>query len=503
MARVAVIGAGLGGLASAIHLAARGHDVVLFERNETPGGKAGRFEKQGYSFDTGPSLVTMPEVLDELFAVAGKNRESALPMTRLDPQCRYFFNDGASFDIADDRARTVAAIDAFSPGEGVRFEKALKLAKKLYDTSGPAYLDQPFEGFASFMLRLGSKGIGMLPAIRAGTLENASKMLLRDERVRWFMQRFATYAGGGPRQSPAALAMVMHVEHAGGAYYPQGGIYAISEALSELARGLSVQMRFGESIERLIVEGGKVVGVEASGAERFDAVIANADPVTVATRMLSPEESNAAGLSALAQAELGMSGIVLMLGVRGPLPQMSHHNVLFPARYEDEFSDVFDKERAPEEPTVYLCIPSRTDATRAPEGCESVFCMINAPATSGRADWEGQRAQLAERIKTRMERLIPDLKSRIEMEELIDPDHFAKRYLAPGGSIYGVTSHGRMSPFHRPLARVERLPGLYFAGGGTHPGGGIPLVLRSGRFAVELFERDFAARKRATQRKAS
>lgn len=503
MARVAVIGAGLGGLSSAIHLAARGHEVVLFERNETPGGKAGRFEKQGYSFDTGPSLVTMPEVLDELFAVAGKDRKAALPMTRLDTQCRYFFDDGSTFDISDDRARTVAAIEAFAPGEGPRFEKALKLAKKLYDTSGPAYLDQPFEGFTSFIRRLGSKGIGMLPAVRAGTLENASKMLLKDERVRWFMQRFATYAGGGPGRSPAALAMVMHVEHAGGAYYPQGGIYAISEALLELARGLGVQTRFGEGIERLVVEGGRMVGVEASGIERFDAVIANADPVTVATRMLSSAEAKAAGLASLEQAELAMSGVVLMLGVRGKLPQMSHHNVLFPARYEDEFVDIFDKERAPEQPTVYLCIPSRTDAARAPEGCESVFCMINAPATSGRADWEGQRQQLAERIKTRLEHLVPDLRSRIEVEELIDPDHFASRYLAPGGSIYGVTSHGRMSPFHRPLARVERLPGLYFAGGGTHPGGGIPLVLRSGRFAVELLERDLATRKGATQRKAS
>lgn len=502
MAKVAVIGAGLGGLSAAIHLAARGHEAVVFERTEAPGGKAGRHETRGYTFDTGPSLVTMPEVLDELFAVAGADRREALPLTRLDPQCRYFFDDGTRFDLADDRARAVSAIEAFAPGEGQRFERTLDFAKKLYDASGAAYLDHPYEGFPSFGRRLGTKGLAMLPALRAGSLENASETLLRDERLRWLLQRFATYSGGGPRRSPAALAMVLHVEHAGGAYYPNGGISAIPEALTALARSRKVAFRFSQGVERLVVNGRRVTGLETSRTEHFDAVIANADPVTVATRLLSPEESTRAGLAELARAELGMSGVVLMLGVRGRLPQLAHHNVLFPSRYEDEFTDVFEKQQAPEEPTVYLCVPSRTDATRAPEGCESVFCMINAPATSGRDDWKSRREQLAERIKTRIERLVPDLRSRIEVEELIDPDHFAGRYLAPGGSIYGVTPHGRLSPFHRPLARVDRLPGLYFAGGGTHPGGGIPLVLRSGRFAVDLLEADLAAG-RLTTRKGS
>lgn len=497
MAKVGIVGAGLGGLAAAIHLATRGHQAILFERNRTPGGKAGRFEKDGYSFDTGPSLVTMPEVLDELFAAAGESREAVLPLSRLDPQCRYFFDDGSTVDIDDDPERVIAAIDALSPGEGVRFRHALGVARKLYDASGPAYLEHPFEGFGTFARRLNTKGLGMLPALRAGTLENASRLWLKDERVRWFMQRFATYAGGGPGRSPAALAMVMHVELAGGAYYPDGGIYVISEALLALARRVGVDVRFDEGIEKILVRDGRIFGLETvGGTESFDAVVANADPVTVATRLLAPEESKAAGLASLEKAELGMSGIVLMLGVRGRLPTLSHHNVLFPSRYEREFKDIFEKETAPEEPTVYLCIPSRTDPSRAPPGCESVFCMINAPATGGNGVWEARRSALVERIKRRVERLIPDLRNRIALEKLIDPDDIAARDLAPGGSIYGVTSHGRLSPFHRPLARVEKLPGLYFAGGGTHPGGGIPLVLRSGKFAVDLLERDFPRRER-------
>lgn len=238
-----------------------------------------------------------------------------------------------------------------------------------------------------------------------------------------------------------------------------------------------------------------MVGVREHGRlDRFDAVVSNADPVFVADRLLEPSAARRSGLRKHLRQDLSLSAVVVMLGVKGRLDHLAHHNVMFPKHYPEEFRDLFDREEPPEDPTIYLCIPSRTEAGRAPDGCESVFALINAPATSGRADWQAKRPVIQERIKAALERrLIPDLRSRIEVEEWVGPDELRGRFNAPGGTIYGVTPHGRFSPFHRPMPRAPGLRGLYFAGGGTHPGAGIPLVVRSGQFAAELIERDLAA----------
>lgn len=492
MARIAVIGGGLGGLSAAIHLATRGHRVVLLEKNVTLGGKAGRLERDGFLFDTGPSLVTMPEALDELFAAAGRSRAQALPLVRLETQCRYFFADGASLDVHDDQARTAEAIDAIAPGEGQRFLALLALAARLHDVAGRPYLERPYEGFPSLGLQIGTRGISLLPLLARGTLGDLARDTVRDPRLRQLVGRFATYAGGAPDRSPAALAMVLHVEHAGGAWYPPGGIASIPRALEQLARDVGVEIRTNAPVSEIATNGGRVVGVHAPELERFDAVVTNADPVATARHLLPAPVARAAGLAQLERAELGLSGVLLLLGIRGRLPQFAHHNVMFPADSAREFADVFDRHIVPEDPVVYVSVASRTDPSRAPADDECVTCLVNAPATGGNGDFRAQRASLVERIVSRLERLVPDLRSRIVVEELIDPDQYAERYAAPGGSIYGISPHARFSPFHRPLARVEKLAGLYFAGGGTHPGGGIPLVVRSGRFAADLLEADLA-----------
>jgi phytoene desaturase len=218
-------------------------------------------------------------------------------------------------------------------------------------------------------------------------------------------------------------------------------------------------------------------------------VVSNADPVTVAERLLTPDVARRSGLARHTKQELALSGFVLLMGVRGRLDHLGHHTILFPKDYDAEFVDLFEKDRMPEDPTVYLCIPSRSDPTRAPAGDESVYAMINAPANAHRVDWEALTPVAVERIKRRIERVVPDLRGRIVCERVVGPQHLHARFLAPGGSIYGVTPHGFFSPFHRPMPR-SKIGGLYFAGGGTQPGGGIPLVIRSGRFAAELLAKD-------------
>jgi len=502
MLDVAVVGAGLGGLSAAVHLAAAGHRVTLLEKGDAPGGKASRVDVDGYSFDTGPSLVTMPEVLEDLFAAAGERRADHLPMERLPLQCRYFFPDGARIDFLDDRAATLAQIARHEPEDVRRWERLLDDTARMYEVVGRPFLEHPYEGFGSF----GRVVTGdPLEALKWGALQgmlgDMARKSLRSERMRWVMHRFATYAGGGPDRTPASFATIVHVETAGGAWYPQGGIYGLVRAVEALALRQGVRIEYGTPVEQLLVSGSRISGLVAGGRERrFDVVVCNADPVYAAEKLLEPAVVRRAGLDGHRKQELGLSGFVLLLGVRGRLDQLAHHNVAFPPQYAPEFDDLFRQQRMPQQPTVYLCVPSRTDASRAPAGCESVFVLVNAPATAHRDDWEALRPAAVERTKAALRRIIPDLDARIAVERTLTPQDLLVRYNAPGGSIYGVSPHGRLSPFHRPQARVRDVQGLYFAGGGTHPGGGIPLVIRSGRFAAQMVAQDYghAAGRRAS-----
>jgi phytoene desaturase len=490
MGDVAVIGAGLGGLSSAVHLAAAGHRVTLLERTGKLGGKASRHEEQGFSFDTGPSLLTMPEVVEELFQAAGEKLADHLELLRLRLQCRYLFPDGKQVDFVDDMDETVAGIEQLGAGEGERWRALVDLSMRMNGAIGRPFLENPFDGWGSFSrLFLGAPLDAMRFGALQGRLANLAARYLTSEQARWILHRYATYAGGGPARTPASFATIVDVETRGGAFYPMGGIHALVQAVGGLARRAGVDIVLNADVRRLVVEEGVVKGLVVDDqVRRFDAVVSNADPVTVGEKLLSPEEARRAGLVRHQQQELGLSGFVLMLGLRGRLDQLAHHTVVFPEGYADEFKDLFTHDRMPERPTVYLCVPSRTDPSRAPEGCESLFAMINAPANAQRTDWNALRPTAVERIKSAIERVVPDLRSRIVTQADVGPEQLRERYLAPGGSIYGISPHGVLSPFHRPRAR-SKLRGLYFAGGGTHPGGGIPLVIRSGRFAAEMVAR--------------
>lgn len=494
MAKVAVIGGGLGGLSAAVHLACDGHDVTLFEKNAMLGGKASRYESQGFSFDTGPSLLTMSDVIEDLFARAGEKLSDHVSLTRLDLQCRYLFRDGRVIDFHDDEARTIESIAAAEPADAPRFRDFVQKTGRMYDVVGRPFLEHPYDGFASFSrVVTGNPLEAMKWGALQGMLGDISRRSLSSERLRWIVHRYATYAGGGPARTPASFATIVHVETKGGAFYPRGGIYALVEAVAGLARRVGVKIETGADVERIEVQRGAVTGLRVGGETRpCDAVVSNADPVFVAEKLLDQASARTAGLDGHIKQELGLSGFVLMMGVKGRLENLAHHTVLFPARYDPEFADLFDRDRMPEEPTVYLCVPSRSDPTRAPEGCESVFAMINAPANAHRVDWEALKPVAVERIKKAIEFAVPDLRARIVTEHVRGPGELKSMFHAPGGSIYGVSPHGRLSPFHRPLAR-SKLKGLYFSGGGTHPGGGIPLVVRSGKFAAQLVAQDLGA----------
>ncbi|NPD27790.1 phytoene desaturase family protein [Corallococcus exiguus] len=470
--RVAVIGGGIGGLTAAGLLAKEGHAVTLFESGPTLGGKAQAVMVEGLTLDTGPTLLTLPALVRGTFEQLGA-LDLLPPFTELEPQCTYHFTDGCGFTAYKDLERMADSAAELRPVERKGVHSFYAEAAAIWRAAGEPYLEAPFEGMAGFMARVARRGIGaMLAGMKMDTLHALAAKHFQTHHLRQYVGRFATYAGGSPYASSAAFALIPHIEHAYGVHHVRGGIGALVEALGQAVRrlGVTVHLDTRARFER-ITEGYRVEPV----AEVFDSVVVNADPLASLRRESEP---------------LSLSGFVLLLEVEGRTA-VPHHAVMFGGDYRKEFDELFAGQLATD-PTVYVCNPSATDSSMAPPGRTGLFVMVNAPAMpleEGRADqarrdWESGAERVREQMFEKLVRHYPALKGRVRVVGQRSPVDLAARG-APGGSIYGFLPHGRFGPFRRPRIRGGT-PGLFFAGGGTHPGGGVPLVMLSGRFAAQM-----------------
>ncbi|MFP2932542.1 phytoene desaturase family protein [Pyxidicoccus sp. 3LG] len=472
--RVAVVGGGIGGLTAAGLLAKEGHSVTLFEGGASLGGKAQAVTVDGITLDTGPTLLTLPELVRGTFQRL--DAEDLLPpLTELEPQCTYRFADGCGFTAYKDLERMAQSAGELRPSERRGVRGFYEESAAIWRAAGEPYLEAPFEGMAGFMARVARRGIGAVMAgMKLSTLHDLAVKHFKTDHLRQYVGRFATYAGASPYEASAAFALIPHIEHAFGVHHARGGVGALVEALGQAVRrlGVTVHLNTRAGFER--ASGGYRVGPQGE-AEPYDSVVVNADPLGTLHREDEP---------------LALSGFVLLLEVDGR-PSLPHHAVLFGGDYQREFDELFSGQLA-SDPTVYFCNPCATDATMAPPGRTGLFVMVNAPPLPvGPA--EAERATRswelgAERAKAQMfEKLFqhfPELKGRTRVIGQRSPVDLAAQG-APGGSIYGFLPHGKFGPFRRPRIR-GCTPGLFFAGGGTHPGGGVPLVMLSGRFAAEL-----------------
>ena len=456
MSRVVVIGAGVGGLAAAIRLAHAGHVVTVLEQAALPGGKCGRVAAGGFSWDSGPSLLTMPWVFEALFADTGAPLREELELLAVEPVTRYRFADGSGVDLSADPARSVEALEAWSPGAGADWERFLATCAGMWKASVPFLTGPP----PWPPRREGPPAPGDLLRVKPWwTLRQLARAHARDPRLRMVIERFATYAGADPRRAPAALAVAGYVEHAFGAWHPRGGLYALVEAMARRLAAVGGELRLGTAARRVVRRDGAVHGVETDGGLLpADVVIANADP-----RPLAAEERS-------------LSGFALMLGLRGRTPGLAHHAITFPADYDAEFDDVFAARRPVREPTLYVSAPSATDPDEAPADAESWFVLVNAPAIGDAADWAAHEEALVDRLGVR---------DRIVVRARRTPGDLERETGAAGGAIYGRAPHGRLGTLRRPPNAVRGTRGMWLVGGTTHPGGGLPLVALSGRIVAE------------------
>jgi phytoene desaturase len=459
--KVVVVGGGVAGLAAGIRLAAQGHRVCVLEAGLAPGGKCGRVERDGFRWDSGPSLLTMPWVLEALFTDTGAPLAGELELLPVEPVTRYRFADGTGFALSADPARSHESLEAWRPGAGAEWGRFMATCATMWQAS-EAVLAGPAPWPPRIPPPPGPRPSPLdLFRVRPWwTLRGLARAHTGDRRLQMVIERFATYAGADPRRAPAALAVAGYVEHAWGAWHPRGGIYALIEALVRRLEALGGELRLGAAVRRIRVEGGRAAGVETdAGHVAADAVVAAVDAEAVHRDLLRRPPPGR---------RRSLSGLAVMLGLRGRTPGLVHHAIRFPADYDAEFDDVFLARRPVRDPTIYVSAACATDPAEAPEDAENWFVLVNAPAIGDAADWEAEAERIVDRLGVR---------DRLVARALRTPGDLERETGGVAGAIYGIAPHGRLGTLRRPPAVIRGIRSLWLTGGTVHPGGGLPLVL--------------------------
>ncbi len=482
---ILIIGAGIGGLSAAIHLAAAGQRVKILEKNAQVGGKMGEIVADGFRWDTGPSVITMRHVFEALFTTAGRRLEDYLTLTRVDPLTRYFYPDGTVLNIHPNIHETLAEIQKIAPEDVKGYQQFLAYAARLHRITGPVFIyDQP-PTWRSFLK------VSPLDALRVDgqrTMQKAIEGFVKSPHLRQLLGRFATYVGASPYLAPATLNVIADVELTGGVWYPTGGIYAIARALKKLAEELGVEICEQTPVDKIEVQDGTVQGVVLANGDFLpaQAVIANVDVSTVYEKLLPPEAASPKRNRRLLNRESSCSGFVMLLGVIGTSPQLAHHNIFFSNDYPREFEEIFRLGVPPSAPTVYVSITSKTDPQDAPSSYENWFVLVNVPPLGTRWNTPDYQEVVFSQLASF------GVKPMSCTKKILTPADLEHLTGARHGALYGASSNNRWAAFLRPHNRAPDIRGLYFAGGTTHPGGGVPMVTLSGKVAAKLCLDDLA-----------
>ena len=481
---VVIIGAGIGGLSAAIRLAAAGRRVIVLEQNPAAGGKMSQIVQDGFRWDTGPSVITMRHVFEELFAGANRRLDDYLTLLPVDPLTRYFFPDGTRIDATRDLARMAAQIAAIDARDVEGYLDFLEYAARLHRITGPVFIYNQPPTLRSFLSVPPADMVRVDPWL---TMDQAIRHRVRSPQMRQLLGRFATYVGASPYQAPATLSVIAHVELTGGVWYPAGGIYQIAAAMQRLASELGAEIRTSTPVTAIRVEERRATGVTTAGGEHIDAaaIIANVDVTTVYQHLLPPQ-IGATRRAALQRLDTSCSGFVLLLGVEREHPQLAHHNIFFTQDYRAEFDAIFQHGIPPSAPTVYVAITSKSDRSHAPPGCENWFVLVNAPALGTHFDWTQHAGDYGARVLDVLAGFGLDVRAHIRSQVILTPQEIQRLTGAWRGALYGISSNQAFNAFRRPHNRCSDVHGLYFAGGTTHPGGGVPMVTLSGKVAADL-----------------
>lgn len=475
--KAAVIGSGIGGLAIAVRLAVKGWDVTVFEKNEHPGGKISEIRTKGFRFDTGPSLFTLPELAEKLFALCGEKMSDYLPYKLLENNCRYFFTDGSVFDFVHDKEKLKKEISEKTTENPENIFRRLRKSEEMYRVSAPVFLFSSFMKFSNFTTPAYKQILFQLHKLDFfRTIHQANAADFSDPRFVQLFDRYATYNGSNPYKAPATLNMIAHLENNLGAFFPEKGIYAIAHNIYQLALRKGVNFRLNTLVEKIIVENSTATGLLSNGqTEDFSLIVSDADCRHVAENMLDKHPLN----KRLQRTEQSSSALIFYWGISKQFPELDVHNILFSGDYKTEFRKISTEKIITDDPTVYIFISSKVCPDDAPEGCENWFVMINTPPHNKNLTDEviaETRKNIIDKINRR---LGTDIEKLIVCEDRATPLTIEKNTLSKNGALYGSSSNSMFAAFLRHPNMLRGIKNLYFTGGSVHPGGGIPLCLAS------------------------
>lgn len=484
--RVVVIGAGVGGLVASLLLASRGFDVVVCERALTPGGKLREIEvADGARVDSGPTVFTLRGVFEEIFAAANASLDDHIRLAPLEVLARHGWSENQRLDLLADEARSADAIAAFAgPDEGRRYRAFCARARRIFRTLEHSFIRDSRPTPIGLTFRVGLTGLPDLWSIAPfERMWTALGHYFHDPRLRQLFGRYATYCGASPYDAAATLMLVAHVEQAG-VWTVEGGMYRLVTALERLANARGVAFRYGTEVREIVVAGGEACGVVLADGERItaDAVIANADVAAVSSGRFGAAAAQA--VTPAHRRQRSLSAVTWSMQAQATGFPLAHHNVFFGADYAREFADIFQRAQLPVDPTVYVCAADRSVQSHPQGTPERLFLLVNAPATGDTQPFHEAEIQRCEertfRVLERCGLRVAPYGSKV----VTTPNDFERLFPATGGALYGEASHGWAASFRRADVRT-RLPGLFLAGGSTHPGPGVPMAALSGRRAAE------------------
>jgi len=479
-----IIGSGVAGMAIAIRLAIKGYNVTVFEKNNFPGGKLSAFKKDGYLFDAGPSLFTQPQNIEELFELAGVPIGDYFTYQPVAVANKYFYENGRQVKAYTD-SKLFAQEMKDQLGEDPEVVlNYLKRSEKLYENIGTLFLDHSLHLRKTWFQKHIGKALATLKfPYLFQTLHQYNKSKFTSPEAVQLFNRFATYNGSSPYKTPAMLSLIPHLEQNEGTFYPNGGMISITNALYQLAKNKGVQFHFDAPVQQIVEKNGNVNGVVVNH-ETIDAdiVVSNSDVYYTYKNLLqNPDKAKQ-----ILKQERSSSAVIFYWGIKKEFRQLELHNIFFSKDYKNEFDCIFNTGQLTSDPTVYINITSKLEPAQAPAGKENWFVMVNAPANTGQ-NWDEVKNVLCKNVISKLSRMLGEnLESFIETEHTLDPIMIQEQTASYMGSLYGTSSNSKLAAFFRHANFTDAIKGLYFCGGSVHPGGGIPLCLKSAKIVSEL-----------------
>lgn len=485
MKKIIVCGAGIGGMVSAIYLAKNGYYVEIYEKNETPGGKMSEFTRDGYRFDMGPSLITMPQVFEDFFRDIDRDMNNYFELSELHCSTKYFWEDGTVFNSYTDHAALSAELDeVFGAAEKQNFFRYLEYGKLFYDLSEEGFLKDEFK-IKNFITLEGIKNITKF--ISGRSLNDVSNKFFKNDKLKQLMDRYATFNGSSPYLAPQLFSIIPFVEHNFGSYYVKGGIYEIARSLEKLCNEFNIEIHYGNEVTGFETSADKIgkIFIDSKDGKHhevrdFDLIVSN-----------YTNSSELCGEDYFMNEDWSSSAFILYMGMDKIFNELSHHNILFSNDYENEFIDIFEKKVLSEDMTIYISISNKDEMNDAPEGCENWFILVNTPALKTPDDWTEEKIfnykeKILDKINSFDFVLGESIRDHIKFCETFTPADFLKRYNSENGSIYGLSSNSMYSLMRRPKNKSSKYNNLYFTGGNTNPGGGVPLCFLSGKIVAKM-----------------